>query len=489
MREHAGDSEEERLRRENRELQRQLDELQRAGGHAASPARLWRPSGITIWAIFLAAGRPARCVAFFAGYLPLAEAARARHRREAREQAAGPAARGCHPGGRCDAKRELELPGNIQAITEAPILARADGYIEQPPGRHRRSRRSRPGSGRNRSAGTGAAGPPGEGHAAADAGRVSNRRRPTLKQGKSDTELARVTAERYAQPPGQGACLAQENDQYQAQYQSTIANVQALEKAIAVQRSNVAAAQANLARLERMQSYRIVNAPFDGVITLRNVDIGALVNAGSTLLFRIAQTGTLRTYVNVPQATPAPCTRADGAAERLQPARPPVHRHGSAHLEFARSRQPHAAGGDPGAESGWRPDARHVRARGPESARGRIPLLVPERRADRARGDGARSRSCGPTTPSICRRSKSAATTAIAWKSSAACTKATSSSPILATWREKASRWRRSSAELSEHRLAGATVPDARYRPAACSSSVATRAVSSSSAAAASSLR
>jgi RND family efflux transporter MFP subunit len=63
----------------------------------------------------------------------------------------------------------------------------------------------------------------------------------------------------------------------------------------------VAAAEANLARIERMQSYLVVRAPFDGVITLRNVDVGALVNAGSTLLFRIAQTSTLRTYLNVPQ--------------------------------------------------------------------------------------------------------------------------------------------------------------------------------------------
>ena len=46
----------------------------------------------------------------------------------------------------------------------------------------------------------------------------------------------------------------------------------------------------------------MVKAPFDGVITLRNVDVGALVNAGNTLLFRIAQTATLRTYLNVPQA-------------------------------------------------------------------------------------------------------------------------------------------------------------------------------------------
>jgi RND family efflux transporter MFP subunit len=68
-----------------------------------------------------------------------------------------------------------------------------------------------------------------------------------------------------------------------------------------MQRSNVAAADANVARLDQVQSYRLVKAPFEGVITLRNVDVGALVNAGNTLLFRIAQISTLRTYLNVPQ--------------------------------------------------------------------------------------------------------------------------------------------------------------------------------------------
>jgi RND family efflux transporter MFP subunit len=52
-----------------------------------------------------------------------------------------------------------------------------------------------------------------------------------------------------------------------------------------------------------VQSYRLVKAPFSGVITLRNVDVGALVSTGTTLLYRIAQIGTLRTYVNVPQAS------------------------------------------------------------------------------------------------------------------------------------------------------------------------------------------
>jgi RND family efflux transporter MFP subunit len=114
-------------------------------------------------------------------------------------------------------------------------------------------------------------------------------------------ELAHLTADRWKSLSAKGVVSRQENDQYQAQYQSRVANVQALEKAIAAQRSAIAAAEAGLARLRRMQSYLVVKAPFDGVITLRNVDVGALVTTGSTLLFRIAQTNTLRAYVNVPQ--------------------------------------------------------------------------------------------------------------------------------------------------------------------------------------------
>src|SRR5436305_9536315 len=65
----AGNSEEDRLRRENQELKRQLQELN-APAHRRPSAALWRPSGITIWVIFLTAC-VLTAVAFFAGYLPL----------------------------------------------------------------------------------------------------------------------------------------------------------------------------------------------------------------------------------------------------------------------------------------------------------------------------------------------------------------------------------------------------------------------------------
>jgi RND family efflux transporter MFP subunit len=122
-----------------------------------------------------------------------------------------------------------------------------------------------------------------------------------VQQGRTDMELARVMAQRSRQLVAKGAVSRQDDDQSQAQYNSKLAALQSLEKAIDVQHANIAAAQSNLARLEKMEKYCVVQAPFDGVITLRNVDVGALVNSGNTLLFRIAQMATLRTYINVPQ--------------------------------------------------------------------------------------------------------------------------------------------------------------------------------------------
>src|SRR5207244_3951933 len=100
---------------------------------------------------------------------------------------------------------------------------------------------------------------------------------------------------------GRGVISKQDNDNAQAQYAAQQANVEALVKAAAAMRSSVNAAEANLARLTQIKTYQTVRAPFAGVITLRNVDAGALVNEGSTLMFRIAHAGDVRTYLNVPQ--------------------------------------------------------------------------------------------------------------------------------------------------------------------------------------------
>ena len=291
----AGD-EQERLRRENQELKRQIQEMR--GSHEGPGARVWQPSSITIWAIFLGACI-LTAVAFFAGYLPM-QKRRALIVAEAQEQERSLPRVEVIEVGRSKGSSELELPGNIQAITEAPILARADGYILR------------------RMADIGdrvKAGQPlaeieapetddqiRQAKAALEQARAGvNQAQSNFKRGEADTELARVTAQRYANLTTQGVVAKQDNDRYQSQYQSLLAGMQALQDAITVAKSNVAAAEANLARLENVQRYRVVKAPFDGVITVRNVDAGALVNTGSTLLFRIAQTGTLRTYANVPQ--------------------------------------------------------------------------------------------------------------------------------------------------------------------------------------------
>lgn len=201
-------------------------------------------------------------------------------------------------------KSELVLPGNIQAVTEAPVLARATGYIK------------------TRTVDMGDRVKEGQLLAEIDAPELASQVRQAqaaveqanagleqananLVQGRTNEQLYKTTAERWDKLVSRGAVSRQENDTYQAQYQAQAATVQALEKAVNVAKSNIGVAEANLARLTEMQGYVKVVAPFDGVITQRNVDVGALVNEGNTLLYRISQTGRLRIYVNVPQADAA----------------------------------------------------------------------------------------------------------------------------------------------------------------------------------------
>jgi RND family efflux transporter MFP subunit len=123
-----------------------------------------------------------------------------------------------------------------------------------------------------------------------------------LKQGRSNENLARTNAQRWQNLFSKNVVSRQEYDTYQAQWAFQQANVEALEKAVASSKSNIAAAQASLDRLLELKQYQTVKAPFAGVITMRNVDTGALINENNTLLFRIAQADRLRMYINVPQS-------------------------------------------------------------------------------------------------------------------------------------------------------------------------------------------
>jgi RND family efflux transporter MFP subunit len=198
-------------------------------------------------------------------------------------------------------KSQLVLPGNIQAVAEGPILARASGYI----------RKRYVDIGDRVKAGQVVAEIEApeldqqitQAQAAIDQAKSSvQQAEAAVQQGRANENLARLTGGRMANLLMRGVVSKQDNDNAQAQLAAQQANVQALLQSVEALHSGVAAAQANLARLNQLKTYLIVRAPFDGVITLRNVDTGALVNEGSTLLFRVAQTGSLRTYINLPQA-------------------------------------------------------------------------------------------------------------------------------------------------------------------------------------------
>ena len=286
---------EERLRSEIEDLKRQLEEQKKlAASHSAK-----RPGGRT--ALMVAAMVGALALAgYYYGYRP-------RQHREmvlAAESLAGaqsvPAVTVATVK-RADTTASLVLPGNIQAVTEAPVLARSSGYI----------RKRRADIGDRVKAGQVLA----EIEApeldqqikqatasVAQADAAVQQAEASLEQGRANETLAHATALRFKPLFDKGVISRQDYETYQAQWAAQKANVQALEKAITAAQSNAAAARANLDRLKQLQDYQTVRAPFAGVVTVRNIDEGVLVNEGSTLLYRVAQTNPLRVYLNVPQS-------------------------------------------------------------------------------------------------------------------------------------------------------------------------------------------
>lgn len=218
----------------------------------------------------------------------------------------------------------LQLPGNITPVTEVYVYARASGYV---------SRRLVDIGDRVR-----------EGQLLAEieapeldqqvqqaratlsqAEKQLDQARADLADARSKMELARVTWERYKTLVDHGAVSRQEGDQIQTAYRSTSATVSSAEARIGSAEQNVAASRANLERLVTLQKFEKVRAPFSGVITVRNFDVGALISgSGGSMgqssgasggagsgpstgaqggeLFRIAQIGTVRVLVNVPES-------------------------------------------------------------------------------------------------------------------------------------------------------------------------------------------
>ncbi len=169
--------------------------------------------------------------------------------------------------------QEIILPGNIYAYSDASLYARTDGYLSKwyfDIGAHVR-----------------------EGQLLAiisspEVDKQLLQARADLATAEANAGLAKTNSTRYQGLLTQNAVSKQDTDTFVSQAASTS--------------SAVKSAQANVQRLEELQSFEKIYAPFSGVITARNVDVGQLINAGSgTQLFRISAINVLRVYVNVPQ--------------------------------------------------------------------------------------------------------------------------------------------------------------------------------------------
>uniref|UniRef100_A0A832EKA6 Efflux RND transporter periplasmic adaptor subunit n=1 Tax=Desulfacinum infernum TaxID=35837 RepID=A0A832EKA6_9BACT len=165
------------------------------------------------------------------------------------------------------------LSADVKPVQEAPIYARANGYLKR------------------RYVDMGDAVCEGQLLGEIDAPELLQelqRARAQLAQAEAALELARVTAQRWAELVKSASVSEQENTEKQADYR--------------LKKANAAAARAEVQRLEQMVSYTRITAPFTGMITSRSVDVVDLVVAGAAkALFRLAQTSRLAVFVQVPQ--------------------------------------------------------------------------------------------------------------------------------------------------------------------------------------------
>ncbi|HWW92997.1 MAG TPA: efflux RND transporter periplasmic adaptor subunit [Vicinamibacteria bacterium] len=178
---------------------------------------------------------------------------------------------------RAPADQEVILPANIQAYTDAPIYARTNGYLKR------------------WHVDIGAHVVKGQLLAEIDTPEIDQQLQQTradLATAEANARLAEITALRYRGLLKTDSVSTQDADNANGDFEAKRAMTQS--------------ARANLQRLEDLHSFQKIFAPFDGVITARNTDIGALIDSGSSggaarELFHIASTSKLRVYVNVPQ--------------------------------------------------------------------------------------------------------------------------------------------------------------------------------------------
>jgi RND family efflux transporter MFP subunit len=169
----------------------------------------------------------------------------------------------------------LDLPGRLEAYIQAPIYARVPGYLKS--WKHDIGAKVKAGG------------------ALAeidtpDLDQQLTQARADLSVAQANAKLAQISAERWQSLASTDAVAKQDVDQRTFTWNASIAQVKA--------------AQANVDRLIAEQGFKHLIAPFDGIVTARETDIGALINvggAGGTELFVVSETSRLRVYVNVPQ--------------------------------------------------------------------------------------------------------------------------------------------------------------------------------------------
>lgn len=171
---------------------------------------------------------------------------------------------------------EIALPGNMQAFIDTPVWARSSGYLKAwyvDIGAHVQK---------------------GQLLAEIEAPEVDQQLRQAnaqLQTAEANLKLSQVTADRYSELFKTDSVAKQDVDN--------------AVQGEAAKAADVTSAQANVSRLEQMVGFEKVEAPFSGIITARNIDVGALVDQGANTpgkeLFHVASIDTLRTYVSIPE--------------------------------------------------------------------------------------------------------------------------------------------------------------------------------------------
>ncbi|BBU60146.1 hemolysin D [Methylosinus sp. C49] len=129
-----------------------------------------------------------------------------------------------------------------------------------------------------------------------------------VEQGKANLNLAKLTYGRSSQLVKNNYESKQNNDTNAANVESQAANLQSAQAGVEVAQANIAAAQANVDRLKQLVDFKDITAPFRGVVTARNIEVGDLVSADAnsgTPLFSLARDDILRVQVSVPQSEAA----------------------------------------------------------------------------------------------------------------------------------------------------------------------------------------